>query len=186
VDGDALTYRIVGGNTAGAFAIDPSTGRITVANAAALDFETSPTFTLSIEVRDPAGLPATATVVVQLSNVIEPRIDIAPNDPRNRINSRSNGRVSVALISTHEFNALSVNPFTLRFGRTGQEDSLSRIGGLIPRVRYTDVNDDGRLDMVVEFEIEETGFRPGDTKGILTGQFWDGTAFTAEDAVSVQ
>ena len=31
--------RITGGNTGGAFAIDPTTGAITVANAAALDFE---------------------------------------------------------------------------------------------------------------------------------------------------
>jgi VCBS repeat-containing protein len=186
VDDTDLRYQIVGGNTSGAFAIDPVSGQITVANTAALDFETTPVFTLSVEVRDPSGLTATAPITIQLSNVIEPRIDILPNDPNNRINHRSHGRVEVALISTYEFNALLVNPFTLHFGRTGQENSLSLIGGLIPRIQYIDVNHDGRLDLVVSFEIQETGFLPGDTKGILTGQFWDGTTFTASDFVSIR
>ena len=40
--GQAHTFAITAGNTAGAFAIDPATGQITVANSAALDFETNP------------------------------------------------------------------------------------------------------------------------------------------------
>jgi hypothetical protein len=55
-----------------------------------------------------------------------------------------------------------------------------------PRVRLVDVNGDGRLDLVVEFDIDETGFQVGDTEGILTGQLLDGTAFSASDAVSVK
>ena len=70
--GDTLGYSITGGNTGGAFAIDAS-GQITVGNAAALDFETTPTFTLTVQVQDQAGtgLTATATVTVNLTNVNE-------------------------------------------------------------------------------------------------------------------
>ena len=42
--GQTHVFSILGGNTGGAFAIDPSTGPITVANSAALDFETKPAF----------------------------------------------------------------------------------------------------------------------------------------------
>ncbi len=73
-DGDSLTYSITAGNTGGAFAIDPVSGAITVATSSALNFETSPTFSLTVTVTD-SGLPslsASATVTVSLSNVNEP------------------------------------------------------------------------------------------------------------------
>ncbi|HET6424096.1 MAG TPA: cadherin repeat domain-containing protein [Planctomycetaceae bacterium] len=71
--GQALSFAITGGNTNGAFAINPTTGLITVANAAALDFETNPKFTLTIAVTD-NGAPvktSTAKLVVNLTNVNE-------------------------------------------------------------------------------------------------------------------
>ena len=60
-----------GGNPGNAFAIDPSTGQITVANSAALDFETTPTFTLTVQVTDDGTPPqtGTGTVTVNLTNV---------------------------------------------------------------------------------------------------------------------
>ena len=70
---DTLTYAITG-NTGGAFAIDPQTGAITVANSAAVDFETTPVFNLVvIVIDDGAGnLSDTANLTVSLSNVNEP------------------------------------------------------------------------------------------------------------------
>ena len=72
--GDTFSYAITNGNTGGAFAIDAS-GQITVANPAALDFETVPgqSFTLEVTVTDQggAGLASTATVTVNLSDVNE-------------------------------------------------------------------------------------------------------------------
>ena len=58
VDGDSLSYEIVGGNSAGAFVIEPLTGDLG-RNSAALDFEMTPVFHLTVEVRDPGGRPAT-------------------------------------------------------------------------------------------------------------------------------
>jgi VCBS repeat-containing protein len=187
-DGDALAYSITAGNTGGAFAVDPATGAITVANPAALNFEATPVFTLTVQVRDPGGLTGTATVRVALTDVPEAAavtIDIKPGDGRNRINPRSGGRIEVAILSTADFDARSVDVGSLRFGRTGAEDSVSRHPSRGPRVRYEDVNGDGRLDLVVEFETELAGFRPGDTTGVLTGKLLDGTTFTATDDVSV-
>lgn len=71
--GQTLSYAIVAGNDGGAFAIDPATGGITVANASALDFETQSVFALVIEVVDDADLPlgTTAQVTIELLDVDE-------------------------------------------------------------------------------------------------------------------
>lgn len=71
--GQTLTYEIISGNESGAFAIDPATGEITVANSALLDFETQDTFTLEIQVTDDADEPlsSTATVTIEILDVNE-------------------------------------------------------------------------------------------------------------------
>ncbi len=68
--GDHLTYSITAGNTGGAFALDGDTGEITVANPAALDYETNPTFTLTVEVTDSGtpGQTVSATVTIHLTD----------------------------------------------------------------------------------------------------------------------
>lgn len=66
-----LTYTIAGGTTGGAFAIDATTGLITVNVPAAVNFETSPQFNLQIRVTD-GGSPARSVlrpVTVTLNDV---------------------------------------------------------------------------------------------------------------------
>jgi uncharacterized delta-60 repeat protein len=188
VEGDALTYSIIGGNPSGAFAINPATGQITVANVAALDFERNPTFTLTVRVADAGGQTGQAQITINLTDVPEAArvtIDILPGEDSRSVNIKSHGKIEVAILSTADFDASTVDVNSLRFGRTGQEDSLSR-NPHGPRYRLVDVNGDGRLDLVVSFETEETDFQPGDTKGILTGQLLDGTSFSAGDTVSIK
>ena len=69
--GQTHTFAITAGNTGGAFAIDPTTGQVTVANPAAVDFETTPTFSLTVEVTDDGTPPrsGTATITVTLTDV---------------------------------------------------------------------------------------------------------------------
>ena len=71
--GQTLAYSIVSGNTSGAFAIDAVSGVITVANAAAVDFETNPVFQLHVQVSDDAAdsLSDTAIITVELQDVVE-------------------------------------------------------------------------------------------------------------------
>ena len=64
--GDTLDYSITAGNTGGAFAIDNATGEITVANSSQLDFETTPTFNLTVRVEDTGSLTDTATITINL------------------------------------------------------------------------------------------------------------------------
>jgi VCBS repeat-containing protein len=66
--GTTLTYALTAGNTSGAFALNAATGQLTVANTAALDFETTLTFTLTVSVSD-GGLVTTATITINLIDV---------------------------------------------------------------------------------------------------------------------
>lgn len=73
---NTLSYAITAGNTAGAFAINATTGQITVANSAALDFKTNPSFALTVTVSDGgAGLLSdTAAITINLGNLNEPPV----------------------------------------------------------------------------------------------------------------
>src|SRR4030065_42938 len=51
-DGDALTYSITAGNALGGFAINAATGQITVLDSTVLDFETTPSFALTVQASD--------------------------------------------------------------------------------------------------------------------------------------
>lgn len=72
-DNQTLTYTVVSGNESGAFAVNASTGVITVANASQLDFETSPTFNLVVRVTDSVtpSLSNSANVAIRLTDVNE-------------------------------------------------------------------------------------------------------------------
>ena len=74
---DVLSYSITAGNTGGAFAIDGD-GQITVDNSGALDFETNPNFTLTVEVDDGNGGTDTQLVAINLTN-IQPVISASGN-----------------------------------------------------------------------------------------------------------
>ena len=71
--GQTHTWAITAGNTGGAFAIN-SSGQITVANSAAVDFETTPTFNLTVQATDNGSpiLSGSTTVVINLTNANEP------------------------------------------------------------------------------------------------------------------
>lgn len=71
-DGDNLTYEITSGNTGSAFGII-NTNQLSIANAAALDFETNPAFTLGIRVTDDGSgnLSDTDFISINLTNVNE-------------------------------------------------------------------------------------------------------------------
>ncbi len=70
--GDTLMYAIVGGNIDSAFKINSSTGKITVNNRDALDFDVIQVFNLAVRVTDALGLPSTNEPVV--INLTEPPI----------------------------------------------------------------------------------------------------------------
>ncbi|MCA9137073.1 MAG: cadherin domain-containing protein [Planctomycetales bacterium] len=76
--GDTLTFSIIGGSGRDAFQIDPASGQISVANGALLDFETGPSMTLEVEVKDEDGLSDTAIITITINDIDEtpaPRLE---------------------------------------------------------------------------------------------------------------
>lgn len=65
---DLLTYSIVGGTGATAFAINANSGQITVADATQLDYETTLSLTLEVQVADDDNATDNATVTITLLN----------------------------------------------------------------------------------------------------------------------
>ncbi|WP_346839595.1 LamG-like jellyroll fold domain-containing protein [Microbulbifer sp. SAOS-129_SWC] len=66
------SYAISAGNDSGAFAIDPDTGEITVADSSQLDYESGITeYTITIQVSDGNGNIGTQTVTVSINNVAD-------------------------------------------------------------------------------------------------------------------
>lgn len=73
-----LTYTLVAQTVAGAFALDPSTGTVTVADQSKLDFETNPVHSLTVDVTDVSGLSIIRSFDVQLKDVDERAVNIVP------------------------------------------------------------------------------------------------------------
>ena len=68
--GTTLTYSIIAGNTNDAFAIGSATGAITVNGENKLDYETTPSYSLTVSVSD-GDLAGTATVTITVTDIEE-------------------------------------------------------------------------------------------------------------------
>ena len=130
-EGDTLTYSIIGGNTDGAFSIDSSTGAISVANTSALDFETTPTFGLNVQVQDdgaPTGT-TTATVTINLSDLNE-----APSSPADQSVSLAENTANTTEFHTvlaTDVDAGESLTYSITAGNAGGEFAINAATGAI-------------------------------------------------------
>ncbi|MCH8990700.1 MAG: hypothetical protein IIA44_02975 [Acidobacteria bacterium] len=116
-----------------------------------------------------------------VSGVITVDLDIKPHSSPNSINTKSRGKIPVAILSSPTFDApAQVDKTTPTFGRTGDEQSLA-----FCNKSNKDVNDDGLLDVVCHFNNQATGFQIGDTEGVLRGFTQGGRPFEGVDSVRI-
>jgi|GEM_PF-4530539 len=118
----------------------------------------------------------------------EVTIDIKPRSFPNSINPAQKGTTPVAIFSTDGFDAPAlVDPTSLTFGSTGDEESLAYRGKNNSRaqVGYEDVNNDGLLDVVAHFVTELCAFEVGDQVGYLEGETFDGPEIYGSDSVRI-
>jgi len=122
------------------------------------------------------GIISTGT---SISTFIPIAIDIKPGDIPNSINPKSNGRIPVAILSNHTFDAVNqIDQNSLTFGHSGDESRLAFC-------HSEDVNADGLRDLVCHFYTQNTGFLSGDTVGVLKGKTIDGTPIRGTDSVNI-
>ncbi|MCP4421614.1 MAG: cadherin repeat domain-containing protein, partial [Chloroflexi bacterium] len=65
--GDALIFSIIGGDSSNVFAINSSSGQITVPDTSKLDANTMPVFNLTVQALDQGGNPDTGTITINVS-----------------------------------------------------------------------------------------------------------------------
>ena len=114
------------------------------------------------------SLPALASVAAD--------IDIKPGSDPNGVNVRGNGLIPVAILTTADFDATTVDPSAVTFGPSGA--SPAHEGRHVE-----DADGDGDLDLVVHFRTQETGIACDDTDATLQGETRDGTAIYGTDAI---
>lgn len=115
-------------------------------------------------------------------------IDIKPGSDPNSINLASNGVIAVAIFTTDDFDAATVDASTVSFAGADAVHST-----------LEDVDGDGDLDMVLHFALQETNLAYLYAQALaddsdsshqslavsLTGATLDGTSITGSDGVDV-
>jgi hypothetical protein len=103
-------------------------------------------------------------------------IEVKPGSGESApINPNARGSIPVALLGSPAFNVLAVEPSSLTFGRTGDEQSWQRCAK-----EGTDVNGDGHLDLVCHFDNRLAKFADDTFAAILKGSLKSaGTARSA-------
>jgi hypothetical protein len=107
-------------------------------------------------------------------------IDIKPGSYPNSINLGSNGNVPVAIFSTEDFDATTVDPSTITLA--GAEVRIRGKGD--PSRYFQDVDGDGLLDVLVHVDTQT--FVPAtDAEAILEGETFDGKKIRGVDSINI-
>lgn len=107
---------------------------------------------------------------------IEVEIDITPRRAKNKIFLKYQKFIKVAILTTDDFDATTVNGSTVKFGPS--EASPKREVG-----RIIDVDHDGDKDVVFKFRLRKTGIQCGDTSATLIGETNDGQSIVGTDSI---
>jgi len=118
-ENEALTFAIANGNLDPdsdgnlAFAIDPSTGIITVNDSDDLDFETTPSFNLEVTATDAGNLTDTANITVNLNDVPPAQFDTDSNNGIFTLNGGDPTNIKFTLANNDTENVNEVGVFVV-------------------------------------------------------------------------
>jgi hypothetical protein len=159
-DADANTsfqaWTITAGNDHGAFAINATTGEITVADASALDRETTAGFTLSVTVSDGLFTSAAANVTIQLNDVN----DVAPVIPANQTftlpeNSANGTVVGFANATDGDVSPTSFQNWTIIAGNDNGAFAINATTGEIVVVNDTALDREARAAFSLQLTVSD-------------------------------
>ncbi|OUT94170.1 MAG: hypothetical protein CBB92_13695 [Flammeovirgaceae bacterium TMED32] len=100
-DGDTMTYVIASGNDAEGFSLNDKSGELTVSTSSVLDFETTPTFNLGIEVSD-GSLSDLAIFTISSTDVEEEETLSLADASAMIYTNPTNGIVNINMVALKE------------------------------------------------------------------------------------
>jgi uncharacterized repeat protein (TIGR01451 family) len=193
-DGDGVDIINTGGNNIDfidtcTFAISP------------LDISGAISITLVVDVD--AQLPVTVTRIVNMAEVADDgengsdpdpdnnidiistpvlMVDIKPGSDPNSINcTNERGVIAVAILTTEDFDATTVDHTTVIFEGASETHVDKKTGE--PRRHEEDVDGDGDVDLIFHFRLDDTNLICNSTEGILTGETFHGQSIEGVDSV---
>jgi len=109
------------------------------------------------------------------------QIDIKPRSDANTISCKNkNDVIAVAILTTDDFDALSVDHATVSFAGAS-EIHVNRNGD--PRRHEEDVDNDGDTDLLFHFRLGDSSLTCDSIEGTLLGATFDGSAIVGTDSV---
>lgn len=116
-----------------------------------------------------------------ISTFIPVSIDIKPDSTPNSINLGSNGVVPVAIFGSATFDAYQIDPATIKLANA----SAKLKGNSQPMTSYSDINNDGFMDIIIQISTQALQLSSDDIKANLDGQLLNGTLFKGLDSVRI-
>jgi hypothetical protein len=106
-----------------------------------------------------SDVPIYLQTVTAAPEVVTMTIDIKPGDEQNNINLKSKGVIPVAILTTANFDATTVDPAT------------ALLAGASPaRWTFADVDGDGDTDILFHFNTEDLNLDENSTEATMTAQ----------------
>ncbi|SHJ79148.1 Cadherin domain-containing protein [Rubritalea squalenifaciens DSM 18772] len=167
--GDSASYAITSGNVGGAFSIDSTTGEITT--AAALDYEVTTSYLLTVSVTDGGGLTDTALVDITV-------IDVA--DVVSTYSSDAELVVSGLLFSGNYLDTVSSNNV---YEVLQEEKTSGKPSTRVSSLEHTWSFDIGAAGALVELSVEAYHSSNNEGDDFVFGYSTDGIVFT--DVITV-
>jgi probable HAF family extracellular repeat protein len=119
-----------------------------------------------------------APILLITLSTTEVVIDIKPGSAINSVYLKSEGVIPVAILTTDDFDASTVDRDTVLFGVTGNEASPVHSA-------LSDVDGDGDMDVIFHFNVMGTGLALGDTVAYLKGETLSGEPIEGSDSVNI-
>jgi unsaturated chondroitin disaccharide hydrolase len=107
------------------------------------------------------------------------QVDIRPHDEDNCVYPASDRSLPVAVFGTDDLDVTTVAPETLRLFGAGPAYG----GDGSPRAVVTDVNGDGRHDLLVELDAQDMTLTEGATTGLITARGTDRSFLRGTDSL---
>ena len=135
---------------------------------------------VSAATTDPTPANNAATGSVQVFLPVQ--IDIKPGATPNSISLTPGGIASVAILRTNTFNPTVVNFASVCFGDSGAplERDCTEVH---KKAHLEDVDKDKDIDMMLHYEVEQTGIDLTDTSACLIGSTTSGIGIFGCDSV---